>query len=74
LPTCRAAAQFADISTLTEPQKPTRKIAAVKSVKKSSPRQTRAVFVAEVKAIAARVDAGKERMYSGKEVERELGL
>ncbi len=62
------------MSTITKTKKPVRRSVAPKSVKKPAPRQTRAEFVAEVKAIAARIDAGTERMYSAEEAKRELGL
>ncbi len=71
----RTAAQSAGMSTLTKTKKPARKTAVRKSAKKTpARRQTRAEFVAEVKAVAARIDSGEERMYSAKEIERELGL
>lgn len=73
LPTRPASPQSAGMKTLSKPAraKPARKLSVLKSIKR---RQTRAQFVAEVKAIAGRIDAGTERMYSAEEVKRELGL
>jgi hypothetical protein len=51
-----------------------KKLARKPAAKRAAPRQTRAEFVAEIKAIAVRVDTGKERTYSREEVMRELGL
>jgi hypothetical protein len=77
LPSCVSAAQFAGMSTVTKTHatKPARKAAVRKPAPKIlAPRQTRAEFVAEIKAIAARIDSGEERTYTSAEVERELGL
>lgn len=76
LPCPGIPAQSAGMKMLAKPsaKKSVRRAAVRKSVKKTAPRQTRAEFVAEVKAICARIDAGRERMYSSEEVKRELGL
>jgi hypothetical protein len=38
----------------------------------ASKRASREAFVSEVKAVAARIDAGKERMYTREEILRDL--
>ncbi len=60
--------------TVAAKKKPAARKAGKPVVKRRAARQTREEFVAEVKAIAARVDSGEERTYSAKEIERELGL
>jgi hypothetical protein len=74
LPGAQAAPSSDGMKTITKTKKATRKPAARRAVKAAKPRQTRDEFIAEVKAVVARMDAGTERIYSSKEVERELGL
>jgi hypothetical protein len=75
LPREPAPAQSAGMKTPTKTTKPAAKTKPAHRRRASAPKRvTRAAFIAEVKAIAARVDAGEERLYSSEEVKRALGL